>query len=255
MVCKREVPRMDERKVAVVTGGTRGIGKAIAMGLAEGGAHVCVGYVSNKESAEAMRDEAGKLGYSISVHQMDVGIPDDCVRFIGEAIDANGHVDYLINNAGINIDRTVRRMTIDEWHAVMRINISGCFYMVKAVVEHMIERGSGRIVNISSIIGETGNVGQANYATAKSGMHGLTKTLALELARKGITVNCVAPGFISTDMMASVPESVLESIVARIPVGRLGGPEEVAYVVSALLDDRASYVTGAVIPVNGGLDM
>jgi len=246
---------MAEQKVAVVTGGTRGIGKAITLALAESGVHVCASYLSNLESAEAMRDEAVKRRYSISLHQMDVGDPNDCVRFIGEAIDGYGHVDYLINNAGINIDRTVRRMTIDEWHAVMRINISGCFYMVKAVVEHMIDRGTGRIVNISSIIGETGNVGQANYATAKSGMHGLTKTLALELAKKGITVNCVAPGFISTDMMASVPEAVLESIVARIPVARLGAPEEVAYVVTSLLDDRASYVTGAVIPVNGGLDM
>ena len=246
---------MFENKVAVVTGGTRGIGKAITMALAEGGAHVCASYVANSESAELMRDEAEKLGFSISVHQADVGNPEDCVRFIDEAVEANGHVDYLINNAGINIDRTVRRMTIDEWHAVMRINISGCFYMVKAVVEHMVERGSGRIVNISSIIGETGNVGQANYATAKSGMHGLTKSLALELAKKGITVNCVAPGFISTDMMASVPEAVLENIVARIPVGRLGEPEDVAYLVISLLDDRAAYVTGAVIPVNGGLDM
>jgi acetoacetyl-CoA reductase len=244
-----------EQKVAVVTGGTRGIGKAITMALAESGVHVCAGYLSNRESAESVRGEAEKLGYSISLHQMDVGSPDDCVRFIDDAVSANGHVDYLINNAGINIDRTVRRMTIDEWHAVMRINISGCFYMVKAVVEHMVERGSGRIVNISSIIGETGNVGQANYATAKSGMHGLTKTLALELAKKGITVNCVAPGFIDTDMMSSVPETVLESIVARIPVGRLGSSDDVAYVVACLLDDRASYVTGAVIPVNGGLDM
>jgi NAD(P)-dependent dehydrogenase (short-subunit alcohol dehydrogenase family) len=246
---------MVDNNVAVVTGGTRGIGKAITMALAESGVHVCASYVSNSESAESMRDSAKELGYSISVHKMDVGSPEDCVRFIDEAVSENGHVDYLINNAGINIDRTVRRMTIDEWHAVMRINISGCFYMVKAVVEHMIERGSGRIVNISSIIGETGNVGQANYATAKSGMHGLTKSLALELARKGITVNCVAPGFIDTDMMASVPATVLENIVARIPVGRLGGSEEVAYVVTSLLDDRASYVTGAVIPVNGGLDM
>ncbi len=246
---------MSEGKVAVVTGGTRGIGKAIVLALAESGVHVCASYVSNSGSAESMRDEAVKLGQSISVHQMDVGNPDDCVRFINEALEQFGHVDYLVNNAGINIDRTVRRMTIDEWHAVMRINISGCFYMVKAVVEHMVERGSGRIVNISSIIGETGNVGQANYATAKSGMHGLTKSLALELARKGVTVNCVAPGFIDTDMMSSVPEAVLESIVGRIPVGRLGAPEEVAYVVECLLDDRASYVTGAVIPVNGGLDM
>jgi acetoacetyl-CoA reductase len=246
---------MTEQKVAMVTGGTRGIGKAIVMALAEQGTHVCAGYLSNVETAEAMRDEAAKSGYSISLHQMDVGKPEDCVRFYDEAITAQGHVDYLINNAGINIDRTVRRMTIEEWHAVMRINISGCFYMVKAVVEHMVERGSGRIVNISSIIGETGNVGQANYATAKSGMHGLTKSLALELAKKGITVNCVAPGFISTDMMASVPPEVLEKIVARIPVGRLGEAEDVAFVVTSLLDDRAGYVTGAVIPVNGGLDM
>jgi len=194
-------------------------------------------------------------GGSLSLHQVDIGDPEDCVKYANEVIEAHGRIDYLVNNAGINIDRTVRRMTVEEWHSVMRINISGCFYMVKAVIEHMISRQSGRIVNISSIIGETGNVGQANYATAKSGMFGLSKSLALELAGKGITVNCVAPGFISTDMMASVPEKILDQIVARIPVGRLGAPEEVAFAVMGLLDDRSSYITGAVIPVNGGLDM
>jgi NAD(P)-dependent dehydrogenase (short-subunit alcohol dehydrogenase family) len=246
---------MSDSRVALVTGGTRGIGKAITFALAESGVHVAASYLSNEAAATATRDEAGAKGGSVSIHQMDVGHPDDCLRFVQEVIDRYGHVDYLINNAGINLDRTVRRMTVEEWHTVMRINISGCFYMVKAVVEHMIERQRGRVVNISSIIGETGNVGQANYATAKSGMFGLTKSLALELSHKGITVNCVAPGFISTEMLESVPAEIIDQIVAKIPLGRLGRPEEVAFAVMNLLDDRAAYITGAVIPVNGGLDM
>jgi NAD(P)-dependent dehydrogenase (short-subunit alcohol dehydrogenase family) len=250
-----EVIAMSEMKVAMVTGGTRGIGRAITLALAESGVHVAAGYVSNSEAAEETKALVAAAGGSLSLHKVDIGDADDCVKYANEVIEANGRIDYLINNAGINIDRTVRRMTIEEWHSVMRINISGCFYMVKAVIEHMISRKSGRIVNISSIIGQTGNVGQANYATAKSGMFGLSKTLALELAGKGITVNCVAPGFISTDMMASVPEKILSEIVARIPVGRLGAPEEIAFAVMGLLDDRSGYITGAVIPVNGGLDM
>jgi NAD(P)-dependent dehydrogenase (short-subunit alcohol dehydrogenase family) len=246
---------MLEQKVAMVTGGTRGIGRAISLALVESGVHVAAGYLSNSTSADETKELAEGLAGSISVHQVDIGDPAACATYANDVIEAYGRIDYLINNAGINVDRTVRRMTVEEWHTVMRINISGCFYMVKAVIEHMIERKEGRIVNISSIIGQTGNVGQANYATAKSGMFGLSKTLALELAGKGITVNCVAPGFISTDMMASVPEKILEQIVARIPVGRLGEPEEVAFAVMGLLDDRAGYITGAVIPVNGGLDM
>ena len=246
---------MLDQKVAMVTGGTRGIGRAITLALAENGVHVAAGYRSNAEAAEETREMVTAAGGSLSLHQVDIGDANECVTYANDVLEAYGRIDYLINNAGFNIDRTVRRMTVDEWHSVMRINISGCFYMVKAVIEPMIERHSGRIVNISSIIGQTGNVGQANYASAKSGMFGLSMTLALELAGKGITVNCVAPGFINTDMMASVPEKILDEIVARIPVGRLGEPEEVAFAVMSLLDDRASYITGAVIPVNGGLDM
>jgi NAD(P)-dependent dehydrogenase (short-subunit alcohol dehydrogenase family) len=246
---------MTEQRVAVVTGGTRGIGRAITLALAENGVHVAAGYRSNEDSAKSTMEAAKEMSGSVSVHRVDVGDPDECLQYVADVIEEFGRVDYLVNNAGINIDRTVRRMTVDDWHQVMRINVSGCFYMVKGVIEHMVQRKSGRIVNISSIIGETGNVGQANYASAKSGLFGLTKSLALELGNKGITVNCVAPGFISTDMLASVPADIIEQIVAKIPVGRLGSAEEVAFAVVNLLDDRSAYITGAVIPVNGGLDM
>jgi NAD(P)-dependent dehydrogenase (short-subunit alcohol dehydrogenase family) len=161
----------------------------------------------------------------------------------------------LVNNAGITVDKTIRKMTTDDWHNVLNVNLFGAFAMTKAVIEHMIERGSGRIVNISSVIGETGNVGQANYAASKAGLFGLTKSLALETARRGITVNCVAPGFIATEMVEAIPAPVLEKIVARIPQQRLGTPSEVARVVCFLLEDASAYITGAAYAVNGGLDM
>ena len=166
-----------------------------------------------------------------------------------------GRIDFLVNNAGINLDKTVRKMTVDEWHAVLRVNLSGGFYRVKAVLNHMIERGSGRIVNISSVIGQVGNIGQANYAASKSGQFGFTKSLALKVARKGITVNCVAPGFIKTEMVAAMPEKVLQAMIDRVPVGRLGQATDVARCVRFLLEDEASYITGAVLTVNGGLEM
>jgi NAD(P)-dependent dehydrogenase (short-subunit alcohol dehydrogenase family) len=174
---------------------------------------------------------------------------------VREVLEEHGRVDYLVNNAGITVDRTMRRMSVDDWHAVLRVNLSGAFYMTKAVLEHMLERGSGRIVNISSVVGSTGNIGQANYAASKSGLFGFTKSLALECARKGITVNCVAPGFIDTEMVAAVSPAVLEGVLAKVPMNRLGRPEEVAHAVEFLLDDRAAYITGTVLCVNGGLEM
>jgi len=174
---------------------------------------------------------------------------------VAEVLEQHGHVDYLVNNAGITVDKTMRNMTVDDWHAVLRVNLSGAFYMSKAILEHMIGRGFGRIVNISSIIGETGSIGQANYAASKSGLFGLTKSLALETARKGITVNCVAPGFIDTEMVAAVPKEVLDRVVASIPMRRLGHPDEIAHAVRFLLQDAAGYITGSVLSVNGGMEM
>jgi acetoacetyl-CoA reductase len=246
---------MDRDRVALVTGGTRGIGAAIIRALATDGVRVAAGYSSNREAAGDMAAKLAAEGHPVSLHQGNVGKPEDCQRVIGEVLDQHGHIDYLINNAGITVDKTVRNMTVDDWHAVLRVNLSGAFYMTKAVLEHMIGRSFGRIVNISSIIGETGSVGQANYAASKSGLYGLTKSLALETARKGITVNCVAPGFIDTEMVAAVPKDVLERVIANIPMRRLGRPEEIAHAVRFLLQDEAAYITGTVISVNGGMEM
>ncbi len=180
---------------------------------------------------------------------------DDCTRVVKEVMDQFGRIDFLINNAGITVDKTVRKMTLDDWRQVLDVNLSGAFQMTKAVLEHMIERGSGRIVNISSVIGETGNIGQANYAASKAGLFGFSKSLALEMAQRGITVNCVAPGFIATEMVSAIPEAALAKVVEKIPQRRLGRPEEVARVVRFLLEDDSSYITGAVFNINGGLDM
>jgi acetoacetyl-CoA reductase len=242
-------------KVAIVTGGTRGIGAAITSLLAKGGAKVAAGYSRDTAAAEKLRSELGDAGQNVSLHQGRVDDADDCNRVVKEVLDHHGRVDFLINNAGITVDKTVRKMTVDDWHNVLGVNLFGAFAMTKAVIEHMIERGSGRIVNISSVIGETGNVGQANYAASKAGLVGLTKSLALEMSQRGITINCVAPGFIKTEMVAAIPENVLAKIVEKIPQRRLGAPHEVARVVGFLLEEDSSYITGAVYTVNGGLDM
>jgi 3-oxoacyl-(acyl-carrier-protein) reductase len=258
-------PRKLEGRVALVTGGTRGIGAAISKSFATQGAVIAAGYSRNQETAEKFRDELEGDGITASIHQGNVGSAEDCRRTVNEVIERHGRLDILVNNAGITADKPALKMAEDEWYKVLAVNLSGAFFMSRAALEHMLERGSGRIVNISSIIGEMGNIGQANYAASKSGLFGLTKTLAREAAKQlqkegkteglGVTVNCVAPGFIETDMLASVPDKVLDRIKGQIPLARLGRPEEVARVVHFLCADASSYITGAVWAVNGGMDM
>jgi acetoacetyl-CoA reductase/3-oxoacyl-[acyl-carrier protein] reductase len=215
-----------------------------------------------------MADMTAKYpGRRITVHHGNIGDADDCRRVVREVIDQHGGLDILVNNAGITIDRTVAKMTDEDWQKVLAVNLSGAFFMAKAALEHMIERGTGRIINMSSAIGETGSIGQANYAASKSGLFGLTKSLAREaifqLTRAqrpigdgiGLTVNAVTPGYIATDMLATIPDKVMERLRAQIPVGRLGRPEEIARTVGFLACDESAYITGQVWAVNGGLDM
>jgi len=225
-------------------------GGATALFIAGFGA---AGYATRHDHAREFADKYADRG--VSIHQGNIGHNEDCVRVIGEVLETHGHLDILVNNAGITIDKTVRKMTPEEWDHVIHVNLSGAFYLSRALLQHMLDRGYGRIVNISSVIGSAGGFGQANYAAAKSGMFGLTMSLALETASKGITVNTVTPGYITTDMTAAVPPEVMEKIVARIPVGRLGEPGEVARVVEFLADPESGYITGQVYPVNGGLYM
>ncbi len=258
-------------RVAFVTGGTRGIGSAISRSLARQGAAIAAGYAGNVVKAEAFaadfRSRHADDGVKVTLHQGNVGSGDDCRRAIAEVIEQHGRLDILVNNAGITIDKTVAKMTDDDWNKVLSVNLSGAFYLSQAALAHMLERGTGRIINVSSVIGETGHIGQANYAASKSGLFGLTKTLAREaqfqLARAGklsddsigLTVNTITPGYVATEMLQSVPEKLLERIKAEIPMGRLAQPEEIARVVHFLAADAAGYITGQVWGVNGGLDM
>lgn len=242
-------------RVALVTGGSRGIGAAISRRLARSGVLVAVVYNRDHQAAEAFAKEAADAGLTVSLHQANVGNPSDCQRVTAEILRQYGRIDYLVNNAGAVFDRTVLKMSALQWEQAIRTNLSGPFFMSQAALGHMIERGFGRIVNISSFVGQTGRIGQANYAAAKSGLFGLTKTLALETADKGITVNCVVPGAIMTDMVAKLPEHIIQAVTATIPAGTIGKPEDVASAVQYLLSDEAQYVTGALLPVAGGLLM
>jgi acetoacetyl-CoA reductase len=240
-------------QVALVTGGTRGIGLAIGRRLASRGVEVAAGYSRDAEAAKRFLQD--HEGTGATIHQGNIASHEDCERVVDEIFEQHGRLDILVNNAGINLDKTVRKMSPEEWDRVVHTNLSGAFYLSRAVLEHMMELEYGRIINISSVIGEKGNIGQANYAAAKSGLFGLTMTLALETARKGITVNSVAPGFVKTDMMANVPEKAVERILSQIPVRRFAEPDEVARVVEFLADPDSGYITGHVYPINGGLYM
>jgi acetoacetyl-CoA reductase len=237
-------------RVAIVTGGTRGIGEAISLSLKNAGYTVAANYAGNDERATAFNLRTG-----IAVYKWDVADFAQCVAGAAKVAADLGPVDVLVNNAGVTRDGTMRRMERSGWDQVLDVNLGGCFNMSKAVWESMLARGFGRIVNIGSINGQAGQYGQVNYAAAKSGIHGFTKALAQEGAAKGITVNAIAPGYIDTDMVAAVPAHVLEKIVARIPVGRLGKAEEIARGVLFLVADEGGFVTGSTMSINGGQHM
>jgi acetoacetyl-CoA reductase len=234
-------------RVALVTGGTRGIGAAIARALAAAGHKVAATFAGNAEKAKAFKDETG-----IAVYQWDVGDEAACADGLKKVAAEVGPVDILVNNAGITKDGMFHKMDHATWSAVMKTNLDSMFTMTRPVIEGMRERNFGRIVNISSINGQKGQMGQVNYSAAKAGMIGFTKALALENARKGITVNCVCPGYIDTDMVAAMSEKALEATVAQIPVGRLGKAEEIGALVAYLASEEAAFMTGAVLAINGG---
>ncbi|MBT4484254.1 MAG: 3-oxoacyl-[acyl-carrier-protein] reductase [Candidatus Latescibacteria bacterium] len=244
-------------KCVLVTGGSRGIGKAIAVVLAEYGAHIAVNYVEdengeNLRDAENVRDQIASLGRKVTVLESDVSNYKSVSRMAKKVIDEFGKIDILINNAAIIRDKTLKKMSEEEWSSVIDINLTGVFNCSRAVIEHMIDNNRGRIVNISSISGQTGFFGQTNYTASKAGVVGFTKSLAREVAAKNITINAVAPGIVGTEMAKQIPENVVQEFLKQIPMGRFAQPEEIAELVAFLVSDKASYITGQTIHINGG---
>lgn len=242
---------MSEKRIVLVTGATGGLGTAMCRELFQDGYRVA-GSHRNQQKADEWQQKMQAEGIEVDLFQCDVTSYEEAERMISEIEAAMGPVDVLVNNAGITRDGRFSKMTPDDWHAVINANLNSVFNVTRNVINGMIERKFGRIINISSVNGQRGQFGQTNYAAAKAGMHGFTKTLAMEVARNGITVNTISPGYIGTDMVMAVPQQYRDQIVAQIPVGRLGGTHEVAHLVSFLASDDASFITGANYSINGG---
>ena len=240
-------------KVALVTGASRGIGKSIALMLASRGADIVINYAGNTEAAEKTKAEVEALGRKAMVIKADVGDTAACEAMVAEVVKEMGKIDILVNNAGITRDGLLMRMKEADWDAVLDINLKGAFHMIRACYRDFMRKKSGKIINISSIAGLVGNVGQANYAASKAGLIGMTKSLAKELGGRGVTVNAVAPGYIATDMTAALPDAAREAMLSAIPAGRPGTPEDVAEAIWYLSSDAARFVTGQVLAPNGGL--
>jgi acetoacetyl-CoA reductase len=243
-------------RVALVTGAVGGIGRSISLHLAAEGAILALSYlVERDEDAEEYLKELTRQGFRASLYKADVSRSDEAVSLVERVTKDFGHIDVLINNAGITIDKTMRNMSPDQWDKVIGVDLSSVFYCSRAVIGQMLERGYGRIINISSVVGQKGNFGQTNYAAAKAGIIGFTKALALETAKKGITVNAIAPGFVKTAMTDKIPKDVIDKIVDSIPVGRMAEPSEIARAIVFLADEKSSYITGQVMGINGGFYM